>query len=58
VIHGILLTADNPRYLTARITGGQGFSSEISETPSWSPPSKIAAKYLAPYLEQLDEKRA
>jgi sulfide:quinone oxidoreductase len=55
VIHGILLTADKPRYLTARITGGQGFSSEISETPSWSPPSKIAAKYLAPYLEQLDE---
>jgi sulfide:quinone oxidoreductase len=54
VIHGILLTADEPRYLTARITGGQGFSSEISETPSWSPPSKIAAKYLAPYLEQLD----
>jgi sulfide:quinone oxidoreductase len=54
VIHGILLTADKPRYLTARITGGQGFSSEISETPSWSPPSKIAARYLAPYLDRLD----
>jgi sulfide:quinone oxidoreductase len=58
VIHGILLTADKPRYLTARITGGQGFSSEISETPSWSPPSKIAAKYLAPYLAQLDEAKS
>ncbi len=57
VIHGILLTADKPRYLTARITGGQGFSSEISETPSWSPAAKIAAKYLAPYLEQLDQKK-
>jgi sulfide:quinone oxidoreductase len=54
VIHGILLTAEEPRYLTARITGGQGFSSEISDTPSWSPATKIAAKYLAPYLEQLD----
>jgi sulfide:quinone oxidoreductase len=54
LIHGILLTADEPRYLTARITGGHGFSSEISETPMWSHPSKIAAKYLAPYLEQLD----
>jgi sulfide:quinone oxidoreductase len=54
VIHGILLTAEKPRYLTARITGGQGFSSEISETPSWSPPSKVAAKYLAPYLDELD----
>jgi sulfide:quinone oxidoreductase len=58
VIHGILLTAEEPRYLTARITGGQGFSSEISETPSWSPPSKIAAKYLAPYLDQLDRASA
>jgi len=54
VIRGMLLTGERPRYLTARITGGQGFSSEISDTPSWSPPSKIAAKYLAPYLDGLD----
>ena len=54
VIHGILLTGDRPRYLTARITGGQGFSSEISEEPTWSPVTKIAAKYLAPYLDGLD----
>jgi sulfide:quinone oxidoreductase len=54
VIHGILLTAEKPRYLTARITGGQGFSSEISDTPTWSPATKIAAKYLAPYLQLLD----
>ncbi len=54
VIHGILLTGDKPRYLTARITGGQGFSSEISETPGWAPATKIAARYLAPYLDRLD----
>jgi sulfide:quinone oxidoreductase len=54
VIQGILLTGERPRYLTARITGGQGFSSEISDTPTWSPVAKIAAKYLAPYLERLD----
>ena len=54
VIHGILLTGERPRYLTARITGGQGFSSEISDTPTWSPVAKIAAKYLAPYLDALD----
>ncbi len=54
VIHGILLTGDAPRYLTARITGGQGFSSEISDSPSWSPVAKIAAKHLAPYLDRLD----
>ena len=54
VINGMLLTNDKPRYLTAHITGGQGFSSEISDTPSWSPPGKIVARYLAPYIEDLD----
>ncbi|MFZ2114391.1 MAG: FAD-dependent oxidoreductase [Solirubrobacteraceae bacterium] len=54
VIHGMLLTGDKPLYLTAQITGGHGFSSEISDTPAWEPPSKIATKYLAPYLDALD----
>ena len=40
-----------PRYLTAQITGGHGFSSEFAREPPWSPVSKIAAKYLAPYLD-------
>ena len=54
VIHGMLLTNEKPRYLTAHVTGGHGFSSEITEAPAWSPPSKIAAKYLSPYLEAQD----
>ena len=54
VIHGMLLTGDKPLYLTAQITGGHGFSSEMSDTPAWEPPSKIATKYLAPYLDALD----
>ncbi|HEV2998255.1 MAG TPA: FAD-dependent oxidoreductase [Solirubrobacteraceae bacterium] len=58
VIHGILLTDKRPRYLTARITGGQGFGSEISDTPSWSPPSKIQARRLAPHLERYDREPA
>ena len=33
VVHGMLLTDDKPRYLTAHITGGHGFSSEITDTP-------------------------
>ncbi len=57
LVHGVLLTGGKPLYLTARITGGHGFSSEISDTPSWSPPSKIAAKYLAPYLDTCDHER-
>jgi len=57
VIHGMLLTGDKPMYLTAKITGGHGFSSELSDTPSWSPPSKIATKYLAPYLDTQDREK-
>lgn len=57
VIRGILLTDGKPVYLTARITGGHGFSSEITDTATWSPPAKIAAKYLAPYLDTLDRER-
>jgi sulfide:quinone oxidoreductase len=53
-IHGMLLTNEKPQYLTAHITGGHGFSSEITDTPTRSPPSKIAAKYLAPYLQERD----
>jgi sulfide:quinone oxidoreductase len=54
LIRGMLLTGDRPLYLTARITGGHGFSSEVSDTPTWSPASKIASRYLGPYLEGLD----
>jgi sulfide:quinone oxidoreductase len=58
VIRGMLLTDAKPVYLTAHIAGGQGFSSEITDTPTWSPPTKIAAKYLAPYLDTLDRESA
>jgi sulfide:quinone oxidoreductase len=54
VIHGMLLTDDEPIYLTAKITGGHGFSSEISDAPTWPSGHKIAAKYLAPCLDRLD----
>lgn len=57
VIHGMLLTDGDPVYLTARITGGQGFSSEVTDTPTWSPSAKIAAKYLAPCLDAHDHER-
>ncbi len=57
-IHGILLTGGKPRYLSAHITGGHGSSSEITETPTWSPPTKIIAKYLAPYLDERDRHAA
>jgi sulfide:quinone oxidoreductase len=54
VIHGMLLTDAEPLYLSAHIAGGHGLSSEAGATPDWSPPGKIAARYLAPYLAELD----
>lgn len=54
VIHGKLLTGEAPLYLTARITGGQGFSSEITDAPTWEAGAKIAARYLAPFLAGRD----
>jgi sulfide:quinone oxidoreductase len=53
-LHAVFLGSEKPLYLSAQITGGQGTASEIGESPSWSPSSKIAARYLAPYLEMRD----
>lgn len=54
VVHAILIGGEKPLYLSAHITGGHGSSSEVSESSTWSPPTKIAAKYLAPYLDSRD----
>lgn len=54
VIQGVLLGAGKPLYLSAHLTGGHGSSTQLGETPTWAPPSKIAAAYLAPYLETRD----
>jgi sulfide:quinone oxidoreductase len=58
VLRGMLMTYDKPYFMSAQITGGQGYSSEFSGEPLWQPVSKIAAKYLAPYLDSLDSRRA
>jgi sulfide:quinone oxidoreductase len=57
VIRGMLLTDAEPIYLTARITGGQGFSSEVTDAPTWDPPGKLATKYLSPCLDRRDHER-
>lgn len=53
-IHGMLLGGSRPLYLSAHITGAHGSSSVVSDQPTWLPATKIAAKYLAPYLEAHD----
>jgi sulfide:quinone oxidoreductase len=58
VLRGMLMTYDKPYFMSAQITGGQGYSSEFSSEPLWQPVGKIAAKYLAPYLDSLDSRQA
>jgi sulfide:quinone oxidoreductase len=54
VLRGMLLTGGAPRYLSARVVGGRAVESEVTDVPTWSPPTKIASRYLAPYLEERD----
>lgn len=59
VLRGVLLTGGRPRYLQADISGCSGDDSAISLDPLWSPPNKLCARYLSPYLsgrkgEELD----
>jgi sulfide:quinone oxidoreductase len=58
LIRGMLLGGDKPLYLSARLTGSHGSASQVSETPLWSPPSKIAARYLGEYLDARDRQSA
>jgi sulfide:quinone oxidoreductase len=58
VLRGMLMTYERPYYLSAQVTGGYGVASEFSSEPQWKPVSKIAAKYLAPYLDSLDQEQA
>jgi hypothetical protein len=48
-LRGRLLTGIAPIYLRAQIAG-TGDSFEVAANPLWWPPSKIAGRYLAPYL--------
>ncbi len=50
VIRGMLLTGDRPRYLESGLADGEGETGGVSLRPLWWPPSKIAGRYLAPYL--------
>jgi sulfide:quinone oxidoreductase len=52
ILRGMLLTGIAPTYLRAQVagTGTGGDSFEIAANPLWWPPSKIAGRYLAPYL--------
>jgi sulfide:quinone oxidoreductase len=50
-VHGILLGGAKPLYFSAQITGMHGSASVVEDRANWPSGAKIAAKYLAPYLE-------
>ena len=50
VLRSVLLTGNGPRYLSSRLRENSEISSVATTQPFWSPPDKIAAPFLAPYL--------
>lgn len=55
-LRSVLLTGERPLYIQALIENGKARASSVSEHPPWSPPQKIAARYLAPYLDAWDQR--
>jgi sulfide:quinone oxidoreductase len=53
VLRGLLLTGRNPRHLRRELRGDVGDTSRVEVEPLWWPPSKIAGRYLSPYLARL-----
>ena len=53
VLRGLLSTARGPRYLRAEPPGG-AISAEVSDQSLWWPASKVAARWLTPWLAARD----
>jgi sulfide:quinone oxidoreductase len=53
VLRGLLRTVGGPRYLRAEPPGG-AISAEVSSECLWWPPSKVAARWLIPWLATRD----
>jgi sulfide:quinone oxidoreductase len=50
LLRGMLLTGVAPTYLRARIADKFADPGELAANPLWWPPTKIAGRYLGPYL--------
>jgi sulfide:quinone oxidoreductase len=55
VLRGKLLTGGKARYLTHDVSHMTGGEDQASEHVLWWPPTKVAGRYLAPYLAARDE---
>jgi len=52
VLRGLLLTGGAPEFMRAEVSGGADQPAIASTNALWWPPSKIAGRWLAPYLAQ------
>jgi sulfide:quinone oxidoreductase len=55
VLRGLLLTGDTPRYLRRDPLDNRDETSTVAGDALWWPPSKIAGRYLAPFLARYAE---
>jgi len=54
VLRGMLLTGGDNRFMHSAVAGGEG-EPEVASHTLWWPPSKVAGRYLAPFLFDRDE---
>jgi sulfide:quinone oxidoreductase len=52
VLRGLLLTGAGPEFMRAEVSGGADHPPMASTQALWWPPSKIAGRWLAPYLAE------
>ena len=52
VLRGRLITGRESRFMRTSLSGREGDSAQSSPETLWWPPSKIAGRYLAPYLDE------
>ena len=55
VLRGQLITGRESRFMRTSLSGREGDSAQSSPETLWWPPSKIAGRYLAPYLRETDD---
>ena len=56
LLRAVLVAGDGPVYLRATLTGGESVVSSVSRRCPWWPPHKVAARHLAPYLADRDDR--
>ena len=53
VLRGRLITGGESRFMRTNLSGREGDSAQSSPETLWWPPSKVAGRYLAPYLHEI-----